>query len=142
MESMIQKWVADHFALVQISFLAIVLFVGWNALRSNQKQTSFRKRESERTDLDRLNRIESPIGRKTTPLALPGITLTGKPHEILGVPETANESEIMRAYKERIKLFHPDRIQGDAKKQMRFYQDASAKINEAKEAMIAEIRKK
>lgn len=139
---MIHKWVADHFALVQISFLAIVVLAGWNALRSNQKQTSFRSREAERSDLDRLNKIESSIGKKPTPLALPGITLTGKPHEILGVAETANESEIMRAYKERIKLFHPDRIQGEAKNQMRFYQDASAKINEAKEAMIAEIRKK
>lgn len=139
---MIQKWVADHFGFVQIALIALAAIAAWHSLRTNQKQTSFRSRESERADLDRLNKMESPIGKKPTPLALPGITLTGKPHEILGVAETATESEIMRAYKERIKLFHPDRIQGDAKNQIRFYQDASAKINEAKEAMIAEIRRK
>ncbi len=76
------------------------------------------------------------------PLSLPGIRLDGEPHEILGIDEHASEPEILRAYKEKIKLFHPDRIQGQAREQIKFYEEASAKINLAKEAMLEQIKKK
>ena len=46
----------------------------------------------------------------------------------------------MRAYKEAIKRFHPDRIQGQAQEQLQFYQQASAKLNEAKDEMLKKIR--
>ena len=48
----------------------------------------------------------------------------------------------MRAYKEKIKQFHPDRIQGQAREQIRFYEEASAKLNEAKELMLTELKRK
>lgn len=139
---MIHKWVADHFALVQLIILTLVILVGWNSLRSRQQQSAFRNREAERPDLDQLNRMEPKKKSTSAPLSLPGITLNGKPHEILGVPVDANESEILRAYKEKIKLYHPDRIQGQARTQIQFYEDASAKINQAKESMIENLRRK
>ena len=46
----------------------------------------------------------------------------------------------MRAYKDAIKRFHPYRIQGQAEEQLRFYQEASAKINDAKNEMIKRVR--
>ncbi len=136
------KWVADHFEQLQYLFLAFVLFFAWTSLRARQEQSRFKTREANRADLDRLLKApSSEKQRKTSPLSLPGITLTGKAHEILGVDAHAQEPEIMRAYKEKIKLFHPDRIQGQAREQLKFYEDASAKINQAKESMLANLKK-
>jgi DnaJ-domain-containing protein 1 len=113
-------------------------------LRDKQSGSHFRKREADRSDLDRIlnqgpDLAQAKIKKATPPprpLALPGVTLAGEPHEILGVPENADEATVQKAYKEAIKRYHPDRIQGLPPDQMRFYQDASARITEAKNAMI------
>ena len=47
-------------------------------------------------------------------------------YEILGVPKTADEREIKKAYKRLAMKFHPDRNQGD--------KEAEAKFKEIKEA--------
>ena len=47
-------------------------------------------------------------------------------YEILGVPKTAEEREIKKAYKRLAMKFHPDRNQGD--------KEAEAKFKEIKEA--------
>lgn len=142
------KWVADHFDKLQYLFLGLVIIFAWTSLRSRQEQSRFKTREANRTDLDKLMKTERDLAnakmhrRQTAPpLSLPGINLVGEAHEILGVDEHAGEPEIMRAYKEKIKLFHPDRIQGQAREQIKFYEEASAKINRAKESMIANLKK-
>ncbi len=144
------KWVADHFHHLQYVFLVIIFSAIWLNTRNRKNQSSFRTREADRSDLNRIHRQGPSLAdakmkkreNKSPPLSLPGIRLDGLPHEILGVDEQANESEIMRAYKEKIKMFHPDRIQGQAREQIKFYEDASAKINLAKEAMLDQIKKK
>ena len=149
-DCMLLKWIADHFGGFQIGILVLVFIFAWNTLRSRQKESSFRSREFQRSDLGRLKTLENDLANSkirkpqspAKPLHLPGITLVGKPHEILGVVENANESEIMRAYKEKIKQFHPDRIQGQAREQIKFYEEASAKLNEAKELMLTELKRK
>ena len=113
-------------------------------LRDKQEGSHFRKREADRSDLDRIlnqgpDLAQAKIKKATPPpppLALPGVSLAGEPHEILGVAENADEATIQKAYKEAIKRYHPDRIQGLPPDQMRFYQDASARITEAKNALI------
>ena len=146
------KWVADHFQSAQAVILFIVLFFGWRTWQSNQEQSKFKRREADRSDLNRIKvgpdlasaklkhtplKAESP---KSPPLSLPGIRLHGAPHEILGIDEFASEAEIMKAYKEAIKRYHPDVIQGDAQSQMKFYQEASAQLNQAKDIMLSKIR--
>lgn len=143
------RWVADHFDKLQYFFVAIVVFFAWTNLRSRQKQTGFKAREFNRTDLHKIKSKDGDLANakmhrkqaSSPPLSLPGIRLNGEPHEILGVDAQALEPEIMRAYKEKIKLFHPDRIQGQAREQLKFYEEASAKINLAKEAMLSKLKK-
>lgn len=140
------KWVADHFDKMQYLLLAGILFIAWNAMRAKQEKTNFRTREADRPDLNKIlkggedfanSKLKSKQTPTAPPLALPGIRLSGEAHEILGVAANASTAEVLRAYKEKIKLFHPDRIQGQAREQLKFYEDASAKINQAKEDMLS-----
>jgi len=146
---MLVKWVAEHFDKIQMLLLGVIVFVAWAGLRANRQDSAFKAREADRVDLDVLKKSPHDLGsakmqRKqpvSPPLLLPGIRLTGEAHEILGVEITANELEITRAYKEKIKIFHPDRIQGQAREQLKFYEEASASINQAKEEMLSRLKK-
>ena len=141
------KWIADHFQLIQVVIVIAVIFFAASALRDRSNKSQFRLREADRPDLDRIKSGPSiadaklkNAGPKPPPLALPGIRLEGEPHEILGVAPDADEVEIMRAYKDAIKKYHPDRIQGPAQDQLRFYQEAAAKLNEAKDTLLKRKR--
>ncbi len=133
---------APSFMFLFSIFLVYLLF------RNKQEGSQFRKREADRADLGRILNQGPDLGQAKIkrasppppPLALPGVTLSGEPHEILGVAEHAGEAIIQKAYKEAIKRYHPDRIQGLPPDQMRFYQDASARITEAKNAMIKKLK--
>ncbi len=147
----IAEWIARNFETIQKGILILGLLSALWFLRIRQNPSQFRAREADRSDLDRFLNSSPESGRSSRapgprknrpppPLLLPGIRLTGEPHEILGIPENSTELEILRAYKEAIKRFHPDTIQGSAREQMRFYEEASARINDAKETMIRRLR--
>lgn len=142
------KWVADHFDKLQYIFLAMVGIFAIVRLTSKNEPTKFKAREAHRDDLSKLDKTDWDLANakmrrrepSAPPLSLPGITLNGEPYEILGVRENAGEAEIMRAYKEKMKQFHPDRIQGQAREQIKFYEEAASKLNRAKELMIANLK--
>jgi len=145
-------WTLETFQKSQYLLIVIILAAAWFGFRSRGPKTQFRNREADRTDLNRLrgsgDLANAKISRhggnaepKAPPLSLPGIRLHGAPHEVLGIRETASEAEILRAYKEAIKQYHPDRIQGPAQEQMKFYQEAAAQLNRAKEMMLQKVRK-
>jgi DnaJ-domain-containing protein 1 len=136
----------------QLLFLGVLIFL-FVLLRESNSGSKFKKREAERGDLDRilnqgpdlaqakLKRPRTPTGSPPPPpLALPGITLAGEAHEILGVPEDADEMTIQKAYKEAIKRYHPDRIQGISGDQMKFYQEASARLTDAKNELLRRLK--
>jgi DnaJ-domain-containing protein 1 len=144
--------IAHQFQTIQTGILIFGALSILFFIKGRSQPSQFKQRESDRTDLDRILKQGPDTGQAKQkpksaantppppPLSLPGIRLNGAPHEILGVREDASESEVMRAYKDAIKRFHPDTIQGAAREQMQFYQDASARINEAKDQMIKKIR--
>jgi hypothetical protein len=143
--------VARNFQRIQVGFLIAVFFLIWVFYKNNRAQSNFKTREADREDLDQILKsgpdlAQAKLKRKAPesppppPLALPGIRLDGAPHEILGIREDALESEIMRAYKDAIKRFHPDTLQGKSPEQLKFYQDASARINDAKNRMLKQLR--
>ena len=55
--------------------------------------------------------------------------------EILGVPEVASKDEIKQAYKDLVKVWHPDRFSGDSRLQQKA-QEKLKVINEAYDALI------
>jgi DnaJ-domain-containing protein 1 len=148
-EVMIQ-WSPETFQKSQWIMIGAVLLLAWFGFRSKDTKSQFRKRESDRDDLNKLRNgpdlAQAKISRpakpepKKAPLSLPGIRLHGAPHEILGIAENANEAEVMRAYKDAIKQYHPDRIQGQAQEQIKFYQEAASQLNQAKESMMQRLR--
>ncbi len=146
----ILETIVRHFERIQFGFIALAAIAVFFFLLNRKPVSGFKVREADRDDLERLLKKGNDLGnsriqRKNTPtppppLQLPGIRLTGEPHEILGVRADATEEEILKAYKDAIKRFHPDTIQGPAQEQLEFYQRASAAINTAKNLMIKKSR--
>ena len=149
--------IAKNFQRIQVGILFFGALLILVYLRNKSTPSQFKNREANRKDLDQLwkrgedlsqSRLvgKKPQSKPATPppppLALPGLRMNGAPHEILGIAENATEAEIMKAYKEAIKRFHPDTIQGAAKDQIQFYQEASARINEAKNLLIKNLQNK
>jgi DnaJ-domain-containing protein 1 len=133
------EFVSKNFVRIQLIIFIGGILIWYRFAQTNKTETRFRSREADRKDLDRLRAgpdlgeaklVHKPQPIKAQPLALPGIRMNGEAHEILGVDENASEAEIMKAYKESMKRFHPDRIQGQA----------SSKLNQAKETMLKTAR--
>ncbi|MBS1960244.1 MAG: J domain-containing protein [Bdellovibrionales bacterium] len=138
------KWVADHFQTIQFLIIIGTIIFAWVTFKSPGRGSQFRNREADRADLEKFKTdsglADARFRKSPPPLSLPGVRISGEPHEILGIRADANEEDVMKAYKDAIKRYHPDKIQGLAQDQIQFYQNASAKINEAKDAMIKKIR--
>ena len=60
------------------------------------------------------------------------------PHEVLGVPLSANEQEIEAAYKNLMKQYHPDRVHGLGEELQEVAQKKAKEINAAYEALKKE----
>ncbi len=146
----IPELVSQHFVKIQWVVLIAGIIFCFRILKGAHPKSQFKVREADRADAIRtkggpdlaqakLNQSKQKAP-PPPPLGLPGMRMVGEPHEILGIAEDASEAEIMKAYKEAIKRFHPDRIQGQAQEQLKFYQEASSKLNSAKEEMLKRIR--
>ena len=75
------------------------------------------------------------IERKT-PLQLEGIRVDGPPHEILGVQPGAGAEEIQRAYRERMKQYHPDKVGPPGSREWNDAQKIAEAINRAKSELL------
>jgi hypothetical protein len=77
---------------------------------------------------------------RKVPLALEGISLGGPPHELLGVAVGASEEEIQRAYRERMKRFHPDKVGRPGSREWNDAQQIAHAINDAKDELLKRAR--
>jgi len=132
----IKQW----FYAAEAGILGLFVLGIWY-LRRGSAQSSFASREADqlgkrspgmdrKPDLLAHSRIE-----KKKPLALPGIRLDGPPHEILGVSANATVEEIQRAYREKMKQYHPDKIGNDGGK-------IAEAINRARELLLKNAQPK
>ncbi len=139
------------FYLSQIALGGAFIIFFWRRM-SKEPESGFRVREA---DL-RKNAAESGEAKgksqgpdlanarfaKPTHLALPGIRIDGPPHEILGVQPSASEAEIQKAYRERMKQYHPDKVGQQDSREWKDAQKIAEAINRAKDEMISRRRGK
>lgn len=138
------------------AFVAALLWV-----RNQDKPSGFRLREADRL---KMRPVAPPqpgapalggpgVGRKASakedelasarmkkprrPLLLPGFSMDGAPHEILGVGLQASEAEIRRAYRELMKRFHPDQVGRPGSREWNDAQKIAERINNAKDSLLA-----
>jgi len=131
----------EHFGAVQGVLLAAFVLVAWLVFRPKETPTHFKRREadSKKAPPGTVPR-EDPLAqaklKRAERLALPGISLEGAPHEILGVAEEASRSEIEKAYKRLMKQYHPDSIGRPGSRQWQDAQRIAAAINQARKALL------
>lgn len=118
-------------------------FVFW--FRYKSPESHFQVRES---DLKKQNSGGSSRGNdptrlanarlepKASPKLLSGISIEGKPHEILGISAQATPAEIQKAYRKLMKVYHPDRIGPADSPQWKEAQKIAEAVNRAKDEML------
>lgn len=140
-----REWVAEHFIHLQV-FLGIALVFFW--LRSKFREDSesrFRVREADRDlkwERGEKARKSGEQVLKKAPLQLGGISIDKAPHEILGVPALASESEIQKAYRELMKRYHPDKIGPPGTREWQDAQAIAEAINQARTAMLERLSRR
>jgi hypothetical protein len=140
-----KTFVLENFLELQFVLLGLFAWIFISALRKQDPQSRFKVREA-----DRLKSQPKPQSstapsaaslEKTAPdLRLPGFRLTGKPHEILGIPAQSGINEINEAYRSLMKQVHPDLHEKVAAEQLRYYENASKVFTDAKIEMIKKIK--
>ncbi len=145
MKQMSPRILEKLFILAQGGFLVLIAGALFYFLRSRTPESSFKVREA---DLRRKSKpgqdelAQAKIKTQSGPLQLPGIRLDGAPHEILGVSATASAQEIKLAYRELMKRYHPDRIGPPGSREWKDAQRIAERINEAKEFLTRQARKR
>ncbi len=76
------------------------------------------------------------------PALLTGIQIQGAPHEVLGIHPFATEETIQKAYRERMKQYHPDKIARPGTDQWREAQQIAEAINRARVEMLKRVSKR
>jgi hypothetical protein len=77
---------------------------------------------------------------RKVPLALEGIRIDGPPHEVLGVAVGASEEVIQKAYRERMKRYHPDKVGRPGSREWQDAQKLAEAINAAKNELLKRLR--
>ncbi len=114
------------FYLSQI--LMAALFLGAFLFRiPGLGKSKFKSKDKFKTQIS-LDLASAKISKKA-PLLLEGVDIHATAHELLGVKQGATAEEINKAYKNKIKRYHPDKIGPQGEK-------IAEALNLAKEALL------
>lgn len=141
-----RNYVQTHFGLIQIGVsVAFILFWLWSRSRE-QAKSGFKLREADRgLKFERGTEKAKRSGEATArpkPAQLTGIVIEGAPHEILGISATASEAEIQKAFKERIKRYHPDLIGRPGSPEWKEATKIAEAINRARNEMLEKAKRR
>ena len=136
---MLQKFFYPSQLFIGVLFIGTLFF-----LKVQSKKSGFRVRES---DLPRNPNPSNPAHRLANSkiknphtLLLSGFKTGGAPHEILGVAQNAKEPEILKAYRNMMKIYHPDQVGRPGTREWHDAQKIARAINEAKEALVKKLK--
>lgn len=139
------NWISGHFGVVQIVVSVLFILLWLHARNRAESKSNFKLREAER-DLKfargRAATEAANAAAKKDPLRLDGIVKDGAPHEVLGVPALASEPEIQRAYKEKMKRYHPDRLGPPGSREWTEGTAIAESINRARLAMLERLKRR
>lgn len=145
LREIIQKFFSEHFGLIQIGISAFFVFIWFRAKHREESQSRFRVREADRDLRFKRGPAETASAeamRKKEPLRLDGIVADGAPHEVLGISALATEAEIQKAYKERMKRFHPDLIGRPGSREWTEATKIAEAINRARTTMLEKLKRR
>ncbi|MBS1960830.1 MAG: DnaJ domain-containing protein [Bdellovibrionales bacterium] len=133
------NWLSGHFGVLQIAISVIFILFWLNARNRAESKSAFKLREADRGLKFKRGANETAAANAPTkkePLRLDGIVKDGAPHEVLGVSALASEAEIQKAYKEKMKRYHPDRLGRPGSREWEEGTAIAESINRARLAML------
>lgn len=141
----LKTWISEHFALVQIGISALFITIYLRSRNREERESRFKLREADR-DLkfprgpEATRAANTPL--KKDPLQLTGIVIDGAPHEVLGISALANKEEIQKAYKQRMKRYHPDQIGRPGTREWKEATKIAEALNRARNEMLERLKKR
>jgi hypothetical protein len=137
---------SDAFPLVQLGLILGFAGAAWFFFRPKSPESGFGLRESDRPPPRREPKKLDPQARLHDPqkarLLLTGFRADLPPHELLGVAPNADEKEIRKAFREKMKQYHPDRVAAPGTAEWKEAQKISQVLEEARGRMIEALQQK
>ncbi len=123
-----------------VAIFALFLII-WIIRNSKEGESGFKLRESDRIKNSSIRSDQKSKDQAArAPLQLPGIRIHGKSHEILEIRADATESEILKAYRSLMKIYHPDKIGPMGTREWQDAQKIAEAINRAKADMLKSLQ--
>jgi len=124
--------------------IALGVMILWfiRSMRSTRKESSFKIREAElkKKPVSGGPSLADAKIKINRPLQLGGIQINAPAHQILGIQAQASESEIQRAYREKMKQYHPDVVGRPGSREWQDAQKIAEAIIRAKDEMMKQRR--
>jgi DnaJ-domain-containing protein 1 len=141
---LIRRFAQENPAIMPLVVIAFSFLIWLLTRSSNESKSHFRVREADR---DLKFKREAPSSNrekpaKKEPLRLTGIVADGAPHEVLGVSALASESEIQKAFKEKMKRYHPDLMGPPGSREWNEATRIAEAINRAREEMLERLKRR
>jgi DnaJ-domain-containing protein 1 len=139
------NWMSGHFGLVQVGISAAFILFWLVARNRAESESRFKVREADRNlKFERGEKAAAAANEPTKkePLQLSGIVKDGAPHEVLGISALASESEIQKAYKEKMKRYHPDSLGRPGTREWTEGTSIAEAINRARASMLERLKKR
>lgn len=139
------SFLEEHFGWAQIGLATVFVLVLFWINQKKEAQSKFRVREADRlrvaTTAPFASLAEAKYSKPPGPHLISGIRLDVPPHELFGISPSANKNEILSAYKNLMRQYHPDRVGPPGSQSWKDAQEIAQKINEAKEFLLERIKK-